>query len=96
MAYPKIDFSLPISKNIKIIYGDDGNINNETEAKMAEALLKFAKPQETEDTLRLYQLKQSLNNYYTFGEAPVLLHYAKKAYRYIADKAFGWKKSNKF
>ncbi len=85
MADPKIDFNLPISKNLKIIYGNDGNINNEKEAKMAEALLKFARPKESEDPLRLYQLKQSLENYNALGVTPVLLHYTKKAYHYIVN-----------
>ena len=85
MADPKIDFSLPISKNLKIIYGDDKNINTAEEAKMAEALLKFARPKESEDPLRLYQLKQSLENYNALGETPVLLHYTKKAYHYIVN-----------
>ena len=86
MADPKIDFNLPISKNLKIIYGNDGNINSEKEAKMAESLLKFARPKESEDPLRLYQLKQSLENYNALGETPVLLHYTKKAYHYIVNQ----------
>ena len=86
MTEPKIDMTLPIAKNIKIIYGEDSNLNSAKEAEMAEAFLKFARPKAYGDEIRLMMLRQSLDNYYAVGESAVLAHYAKSAYHYLADK----------
>ena len=86
MSEPKINFNDSVTKNLKIIYGSDCNLNTKKEAEMAEAFLKFAKPQASGDEMRLYMLKQSLGNYYAIGESAVLLHYAKEAYNYVKDK----------
>ena len=87
MPIPKIDMSLPITKNIKIIYGKDHNLNTKEEAEMAEAFLKMVKPKTSDDNIRIYGLNQSLQSYYKYGESAVLLHYAKAAYHYLADKS---------
>lgn len=85
MPTSKIDMNLSIEKNLKIIYGEDYNLNSKAEAELAEAFLKIAKPQISGDELRISGLKQALNNYYAIGESAVLLHYTKVAYRYFAD-----------
>ena len=82
MPTPKIDMNLSIEKNLKIIYGEDYNLNSKAEAELAEAFLKMA----SGDELRISGLKQALDNYYAIGESAVLLHYTKVAYRYLADK----------
>ncbi len=86
MPTPKIDMNLPVAKNIKIIYGDDHNLNNKAEAEMAEAFLKLVKPKQNGDELRIFGLRQSLSNYYEVGESAYLLHCTKVAYHYLADK----------
>ncbi len=86
MPTPKIDMNLSIEKNLKIIYGEDYNLNSKAEAELAEAFLKMAKPKISGDELRISGLKQALNNYYAIGESAVLLHYTKVAYHYLADK----------
>ena len=85
MTTPKIDMSQSIDKNLKIIYGKDNNLNSKAEAELAEAFLKLAKPKLNGDELRIYGLRQALNNYYAIGESAFLLHYTKAAYRYLAD-----------
>ena len=86
MPTSKIDMNLSIEKNLKIIYGEDYNLNSKAEAELAEAFLKMAKPKISGDELRISGLKQALDNYYAIGESAVLLHYTKVAYRYLADK----------
>ena len=54
---------------------------------MAEAFLKMVKPKTSDDNIRIYGLHQSLQSYYKYGESAVLLHYAKAAYHYLADKS---------
>ena len=78
--------NLSVAKNLKIIYGDDYNLNSKEEAELAEAFLKMAKPKVSGDELRINGLKQALDNYYAIGESAFLLHYTKAAYRYLADK----------
>ena len=86
MATPKIDMNLSIEKNLKIIYGEDYNLNSKAEAELAEAFLKIAKPKISGDELRISGLKQALDNYYAVGESAFLLHCAKVAYHYLTDK----------
>lgn len=86
MPTPKIDMNLSIEKNLKIIYGEDYNLNSKAEAELAEAFLKIAKPKISGDELRINGVRQALDNYYAIGESAVLLHYTKSAYRYLADK----------
>ena len=86
MPTPKIDMNLSIAKNIQAIYGKDHNLNTKAEAEMAEAFLKLAKPKQSGDELRIFSLRQSLGNYYAVGESAFLLHYARAAYHYLADK----------
>ena len=85
--HPEINPHASIQENIRIIKQLDGKegISSPEESKAAKEYLLFAKPQNTADGIRLYELRQAVNNYDTIGESGFLLHCAKKAYHALKD-----------
>ena len=83
----KINLNASIAENIKMIKEYDGKagISSPEESQAAKALILTMKPETTEDGVRIYQLRQDVDNYDAIGETGFLLHYARKAYRAVKN-----------